>query len=318
MAERVQCIEPNFHEPVQSFEPEIELLESLSPRALKILKVLSADGTASEAAKMVPCSKSLVNYWKNKLISMGALRLRTDGIVKYYSLTPFGSKILTGSERRDDDVEVVVLEDHAVKFEVLRRESVRLDWERLGSPRNWVKLGVKLGDVRVVLNGGLRPSVVIHPGRLRGFDVDELEVDAGRIIERVKSVLEGKFGMVLSDVGVQLHKPVYRFYSEEAREDVRHGTVTVEGSDGVHSSTDCSPPEHVPHEEYHGKERARARQLLPDSVRRLESKVDLLNETSGRVLAALDRLLGKFCDIEESQDARSNDEVQKRLAEYVT
>jgi hypothetical protein len=315
LVERVQCIEPNSHEPVQSFEPEIELLESLSSRAIKILKVLGADGTASEAAKMVPCSKSLVNYWKNKLINMGALRLQTDGIVKYYGLTPFGSKILTGSEHRDDDVEVVLLEDHAVKFEVFKRESVRLDWERLGAPRNWVKLGVRLGDCRVVKTSH---SVIIHPGKLRGFDVDELEVDAGRVVERVKAILEGKFGMVLSDVGVPLHKPVYRFYSEEAREDVRHGTVTVAGPNGVQSSVDCSPPEHVPHEEYHGKERARARQLLPDSVRRLESKVDLLNETNGRVLAVLDRLLGKLCDAENSQDARSTAEGQKRLGEYVT
>ena len=314
MIATVQRIEPNFHGPVQSFEPEIELLGSLSPRALKILRVLGADGTASEAAKMVPCSKSLVNYWKNKLVSMGALRLQTDGIVKYYGLTPFGSKILTGSERKDGDVEVVVLEDHAVKFMVLRRECVRLDWERLGSPRNWVKLGVKVGDVRVVLNGGLRPSVVIHPGRLRGFDVDELEVDAGRIVERVKAVLELKFGMQLSDQGVALHKPVFRFYSEEAKMLVKAGTVSVEGV----GSIDCSPPDHVPHEEYVGKERGKARLLLPDSIKRLESKVDLLNETNVRVLAALDRLLWKLCGSENNQDAQSIAEGRKRLGEYVT
>jgi len=144
---------------------------------------------------------------------MGALRVQSTDVVKYYSLTPYGSKLLTGSEGGVLP-EPVVLEDHAVKFEVLGREQVFLDWERLGAPRNWVKLGVRLGDCLVVKTSH---SVIIHPGKLRGFDVDELEVDAGRIVERVKAILEGKFGMVLSDQGVPLHKPVYRFYSEEAR-----------------------------------------------------------------------------------------------------
>ena len=31
------------------------------------------------------------------------------------------------------------------------------DWRKLGEPRNWVKLGVRIGAVRVVLNLGLEP-----------------------------------------------------------------------------------------------------------------------------------------------------------------
>ncbi len=78
------------------------------------------------------------------------MRLKQDGIVKYYELTAYGSKLLTGS---DDVVRLpVLLEDHAVKFKVLRREQIVLDWQKLGELRNWVKLGVRLGTVRFVLN----------------------------------------------------------------------------------------------------------------------------------------------------------------------
>jgi hypothetical protein len=155
-----------------------------------------------------------------------------------------------------------------------------LDWVKLGEPRNWVKLGVRVGCVRVEKTSR---HIIIHPGRLKGFDVDLLEIEAGRIVERVKGFLESRFGMVLSDEGVPLHKPIYRFYSEEAREDVKNGTCIVE----CVGSIDNSPPEHVPHEEFNGKERARARMLLPDSVRCLELKIDDLRGVILGLVSAL-------------------------------
>ena len=45
------------------------------------------------------------------------------------------------------------------------------------------------------LNLGLEPTVVIHPGQVKGFNVDELEMEAARIVERIRVVLEQKFGM---------------------------------------------------------------------------------------------------------------------------
>jgi predicted transcriptional regulator len=267
---------------VKQLKGSIKLLESLSPRALDILQKLGAGNPATIVAEACSCSKANITYWKNKLLDMGALKLQTNDVIKIYSLTTYGLKVLTRSERVC--VEPVVLEDHAVKFGVVECERVRLDWVKLGQPRNWEKLGVRIGSVRVERTSR---SIIIHPGRLKGFDVDELEVDAGRIVERVKVVLENRFGMVLGDEGTPLHKPIYRFYSEEAKEDVKHGTCIIEGK----SSTDESPPEREAHEEYNGKERAKARQLLPDSVKRLEMKVDSLVKTAESLVVSTSRLV---------------------------
>lgn len=250
---------------VSQFEKGIELLGSLG---LEILERLGTGNPASVVALSVKpkgCAKSTVTYWKNKLITVGALRLKTPGIVKYYELTPFGSKLLAGSE--GGLTEPVVLEDHAFKYRVLQEETHPVDWRKLGSPRNWVQLGVRIGDAQVEKTS---QHVIIHPGRLSGFDPKELEYDAVRIVERIRIILEGKFGMVLGDDGVRLHEPIFRFYSEEAKEDVKHCTTIVEGV----GSIDSSPPERVPHEEYQGEERARARLLLPDSVKTLMGKVE--------------------------------------------
>ena len=246
----------------------------LPEKAKNILKLLGAGNCARDVAKTIPCSKSNVSYWKNKFVNIGALRLVTKDVFKEYTLTPYGSKILTTSESGVAE-EVCCLEDYAVKFGVLDWGRVDvLDWKKLGRPRNWEKLGVVIGCVRVVRTP---KNVIIHPGKLRGFDVDELLMFSGRVVERVKLVLESRFGMVLSEEGVPLHEPVTRFYSEEARELVRKlGTTVVEEV----GSIDNSPPERVPHEEYRGKNLAKTRLLMPLKIQRLHDRVD---ELTGKV-----------------------------------
>jgi len=266
---------------VRQFDNSIELL---AVRGKKILDLLGSGNTASVVAKTIPCAKSTVSYWKTRLVNMGALRLQCRDVVKIYSLTPYGSKLLVGSEVVG---EVVVLEDHAVKFVVVERERVPVDWVKLGEPRNWVQLMLRerICGARVVKNGDR--SLVIHPGRLRGFDVDGLLVESGRVVERVRGVLENRFGMVLSSEGVPLHKPIFRFYSKEAEELAKAGTTIVEGV----GSIDCSPPERVPHEEYSGRVLARERLLLPVRVQGLESKVDGLIAEVHELVSVLTQLL---------------------------
>jgi len=266
---------------VQKFKNSFELIEQLPPRALKILKALGAENSQTTVARIAECTKSNITYWKDKLLTMGALKIVSRGATNIFQLTPFGSKIITRSEGYFP--EVCCLEDHAVKFRVLGWERVPLDWKRLGRPRNWEKLGVRIGNVRVVRTS---KRIIVHPGRLRGFDVDELLMLSGRIVERVRMVLENKFGMVLSDVGVPLHQPVTRFYSEEARELVKLGTTIVQDV----GSIDESPPEKVPHEEYVGKDLAKARLLMPLNVRRLERRV-------GDVEEKVDKLSGEVHEL---------------------
>jgi hypothetical protein len=250
-------IEHSSKKAVQKFNRSFELLEPLPQRARDILGVLGADGVASEAVRVACCCKSNVTYWKNKFIRAGALRLKVDGIVKYYELTSYGSKLLTGS---DNAVRLpVLLEDHAVKFKVLRREFVALDWRKLGEPRNWVKLGVRLGSVRVVLNLGLEPTVIIHPGQMKGFNVDELEMDAARVIEHVRLVLEERFGLVLSDTGEALHKPRFRVYRPECHAWIKSGTVEVDDDRALDASPTHDKQDILsgrPHLEYENKRHA--------------------------------------------------------------
>jgi hypothetical protein len=283
-------------------------LELLGPTGLEILEKLGAGSTAAETARVLGCSKPNVTYWKDRLVAMGALRLQVADVIKYYSLTPYGLKILARSEEQVS--ESVVLEDHAVKFAVVEHEKCRIDWRKLGEPRNWEQLGAKVCGVKVEKTSR---HVIIHPGRLRGFDVDELEVEAGRIVERIRLILEAKFGMVLADDGVPIHKPIFRFYSDEAKEDVKNGTCIVEGV----GSVDCSPPERVPHEEYCGKERAKARLLLPDKVRRMEIKLDGLIVTVERLVDLTAKLVDSMTQVVGVSEGSAREFKKSDFQSYV-
>ena len=264
---------------VQRFNGNLELnvLPQPLPQAAKdILGVLGAEGVAAEAVRIAGVVKSDVTYWKNRFVKSGALVLRESqhpetlgkprkeqrfsaGRPKYYDLTPYGSKLLTGS---DNQVRLpIVFEDNPVKFRVLQWERKKsdgcsvIDWERLGDVRNWVKLGFRVTGVRVVRTS---KNVIVHPGPLKGFNVDQLEVDSGRIVERVRYILEVQYGMQLSDEGEFLHGPMWQVFHPDAKEWVKAGTVKVSGVGAV----DASPKpwlkdlSKVPHVEFERKEHA--------------------------------------------------------------
>lgn len=284
-------------------------IKLLGPTGLKVLKRFHAGNYASQIAASLGCTRGNITYWKKKLLHLGLIRLQTDDVFKIYSLTPLGLKVLTRSEEKAVPVETVVLEDHAVKFLVVEHEKERIDWRKLGEPKNWEKLGVKIGGVRVVKTS---KSVIIHPGKLRGWDVDELLVDAGRTVQWVKSILELKFGMVLSDVGFPLHKPVFRFYTDEAKEIVaKEGTTIVEDV----GSVDKSPPERIAHEEYYGKRLGKERLLFPFTLKRLEEKVDALNDNVLKLVDSMQKFTETFSKLLEPQPAAPNN-LEKKV-DYV-
>lgn len=297
MAPPDRTVEPKSRKRVQQFKRKIELL-GFSQRGLQILRILGTpDCTASDAAKITGCSKSLVSHWKDHAIKVGALRLQTDGIVKYYELTPFGAKFLVGSTDSTTGEPckglgvVHVLEDHAVKFEVLKAEdkSSPVDWRKLGQPRNWVKLGFKLGAVRVVKTSR---HIIIHPGKLRDFDADRLLVMAGEIVGRVRLELMVRFGMILSEQGTPLHDPVWEVFTPEAEALNGAGTFKVHLAGDAVGALDNSPPDRKRHFEYNRKELAVAAVRSPELFVELAQKVDALIQTVNGLVIVNEKLVG--------------------------
>ena len=308
-----RTVEPNSRKGVQQFKGKIELL-GFSQRGLQILRVLGTpDCTASDAAKIVGCSKSLVSHWKDHALKVCALRLQTDGIVKYYELTPFGMKFFASSTNLTTGESCVamdavhVLEDHAIKFLILKEEDKHhpIDWKKLGSPNNWVKLGIKLGNVRVVKTSR---HIIIHPGKLRDFNADQLLVTAGQIVGRVRLELVARFGMVLSEEGTPLHDPVWEVFTPEAEALNGAGTFKVHMAEGATGGLDNSPPDRKRHFEYNRKELAVAAVRSPELFVELAQKVEVLIQTVNGLVTVNEKLVGLLAEALDSASKKSGEE----------
>ena len=83
-------------------------------------------------------------------------------------------------------------------------------------------------------------------------------------------ILENRFNITLYEVGTSLHQPITRFYSQEAKQLIKYGTTIVQNI----GSIDNSPPERIPHEEYIGKDLAKARLLMPLKISKVEQQLD--------------------------------------------
>jgi hypothetical protein len=157
-----------------------------------------------------------------------------------------------------------------------------------------------IGVVWVELNLGLEPTVVIHPGQVKGFNVDELEMEAARIVERTRVVLEQKFGMKLSESGKPLHNQRWRIYRPECHEWILAGTVEIEGIGALdHSPTDDKkdPLSGRPHLEYSDKRLAARAAEFPvayDSRKRLAVSAVEFFVVLANLEAKLDALYGQF------------------------
>jgi len=227
-------------------------------KGLRILEKLSEGLCQIEVARKLGISKQTVHYWTKKFRKDGLIRERVTDVIKIYELTSLGQKVLIWSEEVGEGCGFpCVLEDYAVKFRVLSDRSC-LDWEKIGEPRNWVKLGLRFGDSVWVEKTSRH--VIVHSGRVFGFDPFGLLVEAGRIVEYVWAWLRDH-GLELDPFGVPVHKPVFRFFDMYADLLSRFGTFITEKG-----SVDHSPPERVPHVEFKGLSTALNYIEMPDRI----------------------------------------------------
>jgi hypothetical protein len=130
--------------------------------------------------------------------------------------------------------------------------------------------------------------------------VDELEIEAARIVERTRVVLEQKFGMLLSESSTPLHSPRGRIYRPVCHEWILAGTVEVEGVGALdHSLTHDKkdPLSGRPHLEYSDKRLAARAASFPfayDSGKRLAVSAVEFPVVLANLEAKLDALYGQF------------------------
>jgi hypothetical protein len=267
---------------------------SLSPKST-ILRMLGEGFSQSEVAFELKLSKQRVNYWAKKALRDGLLRVQesnmivqnhmnsqtTEGKPKTYEMTALCQKFLIESER--GYCEPCTLEDYAFKYPLIYDRG-SLDWKKVGSPNNWVKLGVKLGAAFVEKCLGATPNVIIHTGQLSGFDSEELFFEAGQIVALVKAILQDK-GVLLADNGFLIRDPNVKMFTPEAAElHAKYGNLTT-----PEGTIDNSPPDKIPHEE-RKREHQRGYLAIPSRIEHIEEQTRRNAERDQRNERRLERI----------------------------
>lgn len=265
------------HKQLDTFKP-VSL--TLSDRGKEILEWLGSGNPPSKVADAVGISRPSMSYWIKKLKKLGYIRLQKIDVFHYYEFTYRGSKVLTRSE---SDV-VMVLEDYPVKFDVVSwGRADCLAWRKLGEPRNWVKLGFKLGNIRVVRTSR---SIIVHPGRLKGDDSWHLIFVATQECNRVARWLEQNADIVLRP-GEPIKKPSFQVYDELSEQITRSFTFKNQDGEGA----DRSPPAKKGHWELGPKaanEFIRSASRLKQLTQQLREIDQRLENIESGMLPALD------------------------------
>lgn len=261
---------------------------TLTPRGREVLELLGTGNPPSRVADALGVSRSAVTYWIKKLLKHGYIRLQTRDVYKFFALTYLGSRVLTGSEEAR---RTIVLEDYPIKYALVEGEKVGVSWQKLGAPRNWVKLGFKVGKVRVVKTSR---SIIVHPGRLRGFDPYRLVYVVGRECGRVAGWLQGHLGMVLGP-GEPVKRPTFQVYDPVAEELTKYYSF----KDDV-GGADRSPPSRRGHWEM-GPEVAkdylmsfaRLRQIQ-NQLAGIDKQIQGVNHNISRLAGQMESLVGEL------------------------
>jgi len=261
---------------------------TLTSRGREILELLGAGNPPSKVAEAIGITKPTMTYWIKKFTKHGLIRLQVHDVYKIFDLTYLGLKILTGSE---DVRRTIVLEDYPIKYALVEGEKGGVSWEKLGRPRNWVKLGFKIGSIRVVKTS---KSVIIHPGRLKGWDPYRLVYVAGRECGRAASWLQTHLGMVLGP-GEPMKRPTFQVYDPVADEVTKYYSFKCDVG-----GADRSPPSRRGHWEM-GPEVARdyllsfsRLQEVQDRVHRIDERLEDVNYTLTRLTEQIEGLVGEL------------------------
>jgi DNA-binding transcriptional ArsR family regulator len=255
--------------------------QTLTPHAREILELLAAGNPPSRVAEAVGRHRSTITYWIKKFKKLGYIKLQTRDVYKIFRLTYHGLKILTGSERGG---RVVVLEDYPVKYALVEGEKRAVSWEKLGEPRNWTKLGFKIGNIRVVKTSR---SVIVHPGQLKGWDPYRLVYLAGRECSRVSSWLQSHLGMVLGP-GEPIKRPTFQVYDPVAEEVTKYYSFKSDVG-----GADRSPPCRRGHWEM-GPEVARDYLLSFSRLHEIQNRLDRIDKHLRGVDYTLNRLTNQI------------------------
>lgn len=245
---------------------------------LPLLKMISDGYTATEIAKALHASKSLVSYYIQKAKVIGYVTEGARDVFKPIMLTQAGQNFLDQSEHSEHSEPICRAENIIFKAEVLEMSKIPLDWTKI-QMHNWVQYNSKVDSVHVKLNMGNKPTVELIPSPVDGHDPNQLFVTLVYDCISVITALRERFGIKLGRLQLS-SRPEWVVYDPVAKNFSKYnGQVTINGLGKVNASK----PRRIGEFEFSDPRTMADYMAMPRRLCKVEQSVEqilkILNET---------------------------------------
>jgi DNA-binding MarR family transcriptional regulator len=267
---------------------------------LPLLMRIDVGDYPTKAGRIIGLSRQHTWYYIRKLEKCKLIRREKRSNVVFYELTPESKNLLTSCEGKVFPARLYRFDKCQVAYEIIAAGLVPENFKKV-EMINWTALlGTELG-VRVRKTSR---SWIVHVEVIRGRNPVEVTNLAVNLANRVRDALMSKYGCVLGEGKVvagemAVEDPVATLFG-------RYFTVRTDKRKIDHSWT-VGELEHLQRDaviEY---------LQMPERVKQMEKNFTVFTGKFEELTSALSKLFSV-----ESQDARSIQEGQRRLQDYVS
>ncbi|MGC2425995.1 MAG: winged helix-turn-helix domain-containing protein, partial [Nitrososphaeraceae archaeon] len=239
---------------------------------LPILKMIKDGFTASDIAKELDESKSLISYYIRKAKELEYVKENRRDVFKLLELTQAGKNFLdqySSTTNRSTNNPICRLENIRFKAPVYRMPPPEcLDWKKT-QMNNWAQYGSKVDNITIHLNNGKSPTIEFIPSAIDGDDPyklrDIVSYDCIKAAEKLEETLGIEIGRL-----EQSSRPEYVIYDPVAKAFSKYtGQVNVKGVGKINASS----PRHIGEFEFHDPTAAAEYMAMPKRLSNVEQDV---------------------------------------------
>jgi DNA-binding transcriptional ArsR family regulator len=274
------------------------------------LKRVEVGDYPSKIGRIYGWSRQHVTYYMRKLQKAGLIRRKVRSKAVFYELTDKGKELLVSCEGVVFGSGVYRLHKCQVRYGIVSEGVLPLDFRRVEMV-NWTAL---LGLEQGVKVRHTSRSWIVHVETLYGRHPGELFTLAKNVADRVAQSLMRKYGCRLAEGEVC---PGYEYGVDDPVAQLLSRYFTVAAGK---RKIDHSPGEDEGEVDHLGRDAAIEYLLMPERVKKLAGQLEAVNYDLEKISGNIDKItaiLSKLVNLEEGQDARSIQERQRSMKDYV-
>ena len=240
-----------------------------------MLEMINQGIISSDIAKRLNLEKSHVSYYVSRAKKAGLIEesMRTSFVE--LKLTQPGKNFLDRYYTNNPSNPVCRLENLQLKAVITQMPTIPVEWKKI-EMHNWTQYSSQIDNVKVRLNMGTIPTLVILPSPADGDNIYDLIVKV--VYECIYAILElyDKIGLKVGKLQV-CSKPEWLVYDGIAKEFCKYnGQTTFEGLGKVNASK----PRAIGEFEFHDPLRLLDYFLMPERLKEVHTIVkDLLKKS---------------------------------------